>query len=214
MGIEPNNNVVNEKVIEWRGRNLESQESRVQLLSVNSEVETAGGGSIKSHRNLLSCKELCCSLTLCTFGLTFLVLGVIFMSVSLQEVALNESLSMRPELPTYKEWQTPNLEVTMKFYAFNVTNAERFVAGLDDQLHLEEVGPITYFEINKHKDVVFHENSTLSYTATRELRYADDRNEPGILNRTIIIPNLITLVSIPRYMYDFSTIYFSFNFNQ
>lgn len=128
------------------------------------------------------------------FGTVFLILGVTFMSMSLQELLMDEVLRMRPWLPVFSEWTNPVPLITLKFYCFNVTNAREFASGDMDQLHLEEVGPVVYAEITRHEDVVFHEeNSTLSYTSKKEAVYLEELNEPGILNRTIIIPNLVTL---------------------
>lgn len=46
--------------------------------------------------------------------------------------------------------------------------------------------------------MVFHENSTLSYTAARRIEFLEDQNEPGILNRTILVPNFVVLVGFWR----------------
>lgn len=101
---------------------------------------------------------------------------------------------MSPWLPPYHMWVKPSPEVRLNLYIFTAQNAEAFLNGTDAKLRLKEIGPIVYREHLEHVDVVFHPNSTLSYTAARQLEFLDDENEPGILNRTIFVPNFVILV--------------------
>lgn len=41
-------------------------------------------------------------------------------------------------------WENPPLDVYLKVYIFNVTNADSFLAGSDKKLKVEEVGPYVY----------------------------------------------------------------------
>lgn len=51
-----------------------------------------------------------------------------------------------------------------------------------------------YREELEHKDIVFHdENSTLSYTVHRRLVFKESTNVKGILNQTVIVPNMAAL---------------------
>lgn len=47
-------------------------------------------------------------------------------------------------MPPYEWWSDPPDEVKLRAYVFNVTNHERFMAGLDDKLNVQEIGPIVY----------------------------------------------------------------------
>lgn len=108
---------------------------------------------------------------------------------------MQDRLNMRPSLPPFKLWRDPQPIVTMKLWFWNVTNPQEFLSGVDDKLKIKEVGPIVYREILKHRNVTFHDNSTMSYTAVNQVVLLEDQNEPGILNKTFITPNLATLVS-------------------
>lgn len=105
-----------------------------------------------------------------------------------------ERLKMKPGHVPYRMWETPAPEVKLRLYIFTVENAESFLNGTDEKLHLKEIGPIVYREHLQHRDVVYHENSTMSYTAHRNLEFLEHENEPGILNRTILVPNFVILV--------------------
>ena len=41
-------------------------------------------------------------------------------------------------------WRKPEVELYTKVYLFNVTNAEEYMAGIDDKIKVKEVGPYVY----------------------------------------------------------------------
>lgn len=127
-------------------------------------------------------------------SITFLVLGILSTQFSLLELTLDERARMRPDLPPYDMWVQPPPVVRMSMHIFAVANADAFLDGRDAKLHMQEIGPIVYREHLRHENVTRHaENSTLSYTAVRWLEFLADENEPGILNRTIMVPNFALL---------------------
>lgn len=103
---------------------------------------------------------------------------------------------MQPGLPPFDQWVIPSPEVRVSVYIFSVDNPDAFLNGTDDKLRFIEIGPIVYREHLHHKNVVFHENSTLSYTAARHIEFLEDQNEAGILDRQILVPNFVLLVNI------------------
>ncbi|XP_050311695.1 lysosome membrane protein 2-like isoform X2 [Anthonomus grandis grandis] len=102
-------------------------------------------------------------------------------------------LRMIPGTPPYSFWADSPDNIIAKVYIFNITNSERFLDGRDDYIQLQEIGPITYREKFTHSNIVFNENSTLTYTITRNLIYLPERNTVD-LNETIVAPNLAMLV--------------------
>lgn len=107
---------------------------------------------------------------------------------------MNERLNLTPGLPPYQWWLKPPPEVRLRVFIFTIENPEEFLNGTE-KLKFKEFGPIIYRENLHHKDVVFHEeNSTLTYTAVREAEFIEEANIPGILNKTILVPNLANLV--------------------
>lgn len=108
---------------------------------------------------------------------------------------MNERTQMRPGLPAYDMWINPVPEVLMSVHIFTIENPDEFLAGTDTKLRIKDLGPIVYREHLRHTDIVFHpENSTMTYTANRVVEFVEDYNEPGILNRSIIVPNFAALV--------------------
>lgn len=135
--------------------------------------------------------------TLVFLSITNILCGIFLLKYSIYEFLMEDRLRMRPGLPAYEFWKNPEPEVIVKMHVFNITNSDGFLNGTDSKIKLEEVGPIVYREILRHTDVVFNGNSTLSYTATKTLVYKHESNRPGILNETIIVPNMATLVISP-----------------
>lgn len=134
------------------------------------------------------------SITYLSFGLMLLTAGIITITFPIYDLVLEERLKMQPGLPSYEQWVIPQPEVQLRVFIFEAENPNEFLNGTHEKLRLTEIGPIVYREHLHHKDVVFHENSTLSYTAARRIEFLEDQNEPGILNRTILVPNFVVLV--------------------
>lgn len=124
----------------------------------------------------------------------FLTLGILTTKFTFYDIAMSERLTMQSWHPSYIWWKRAAPEVLLRVYIFNITNSEEFIAGRDSKLKLQEIGPITFREVLEHSDVVVHpENSTLSYTVTRRLVYKDSANIDGILNQTVVVPNMASL---------------------
>lgn len=96
-------------------------------------------------------------------------------------------------LPAFDWWKNPPDEVLLKVFVFNVTNSEEFLNKKATKLQLQEIGPIIYREKLIHTNVIFNENSTLTYTAIRKAIFLPEYNEID-LNQSLIIPNFAMLV--------------------
>lgn len=123
-----------------------------------------------------------------------LTFGIFTTKFTLFDIVLRERLQMSTIYPSFFWWKNPEPEVLLNVYIFNITNSVEFIAGRDKKLKLQEIGPITFQEILEHKDIVFHnENSTMSYTVTRRIVFKESANIKGILNETVIVPNMASL---------------------
>lgn len=129
-------------------------------------------------------------------GTTLITLGFLSIKVTFFDLILLSRLEMQPGFPPYDLWLNPKPEVRLSVYIFTVENVNEFLNGIDSKIKLKEIGPIIYREYLRHTDVVFHENSTLTYTAVRWAEFLPHANEPGILNKTITVPNFAILVRI------------------
>lgn len=136
-------------------------------------------------------------------GLGFFAWGLVTIVVPIYDFVLVERLKMEPGYPPFEQWVQPSPEVRLSVYIFSVANPDAFINGTDDKLRLIEIGPIIYREYLHHQNIVFHDNSTLSYTAARRVEFLEDQNEPGILDRVILVPNFVLLVTQTFYFIFF-----------
>lgn len=130
---------------------------------------------------------------------------------------LTDLLEMRSISPIYKVWTEPPHFVTFSVTLFEAVNPEEFLASDDPNvvLQLRDIGPLVYREHLKHVNISYHDNGTMSYTSVRHVEFLEDRNEPGILNRTIVVPNygLVGALSFLHELSFFSKLAFNVMLN-
>lgn len=95
----------------------------------------------------------------------------------------------------FEIWRKPEVELYVKVYLFNVTNAEEYMSGVDDKVKVKEVGPYVYREALEHKVVGFNDNETLSAVPVHPLSWVDELSEGNKENDTLYMVN-IALLSI------------------
>lgn len=160
------------------------------------ENEHSDKDDIASNAKRKNCSRLCFNIKTylqIIFGTLFIVLGLLLFRWSLTDMVTNFRLLMTPKLPPYEFWANPDPIVYCRVYIFTTINGEAFLNGTDEKLKIKEIGPVVFEEVIEHTNIVRHENSTLSYTARRYLKFLPDMNEPGILDRHIIVPNIVLL---------------------
>lgn len=134
-------------------------------------------------------------------GIFNIILGILSIRYNYVELIMKERIRMRPGLPPLEWWRNPPINLYVSVTLFNFTNSKEFLSGEDTKLKLEEVGPIIYAETVTQKDIVWHENSTMSFSTHRSVRFLPELNEPGILNKTIITINP-TVLGMAAYLHD------------
>ncbi|XP_035787646.1 scavenger receptor class B member 1-like isoform X1 [Anopheles albimanus] len=166
------------------------------------------------RRKPSNAKALCLISLTTTLSIACFILGLFCHVNKPTQLILNDRLTMREFMPYFRWWKdTSDVLVTCRIFIFNVTNSKEWLDGKDDQLHLEELVPIVYREILVHDNVTFHEhNSTMSYITRRHLEFLPERNTPGILNKTIIVPNTSLLGVAARMENDFFFVKKGLNF--
>lgn len=131
-------------------------------------------------------------LVLVVAGICSLSVGCALMYYSVYDWILRDFLEMRSFSPMYPIWIDPPHLITFSVNIFEAVNPDEFLASNDPNVKLElrDVGPIVFREHMKNVNVTRHDNDTISFTVVRYPEFLEDHNEPGILNRTILVPNL------------------------
>ncbi|KAG4072531.1 hypothetical protein HA402_004620 [Bradysia odoriphaga] len=166
--------------------------------NTKDEKNSDKGNDPQTKSTSLQIRQRRCScgmVPLLVSGLIFFAMGLLSVKFTITDMILSERLKMRPWSPAYKLWLEPQPEVRLNVYIFTVENANEFLNGTDSKIKMKEIGPIAYREYLHHQDVVHHDNSTLSYTAFRRIEFIPHANIPGILNKTITVPNFAVLAA-------------------
>lgn len=173
------------------------QEPCLELDSLTEQCPVTCENNQKSKKR----RSVCCNtVAQCVWGVLLLFMsigGFIFQPL---DFVLKEKLNMRPGFPPYEWWADPPDEVKLRVYVFNVTNHDRFMSGLDEKINIEEIGPIVYLEKLVHRNIVFNENSTMTFTGQRYPVFLPKENTID-LNATLLVPNL-ALLAMSSYLHD------------
>lgn len=63
-------------------------------------------------------------------------------------------------------WINPPVNNLLKVHIFNYTNIDSFLAGEDDKIRLEDLGPYTYEQIATKANVKFNDNFTVTFNVS------------------------------------------------
>nr|CAD7262071.1 unnamed protein product [Timema shepardi] len=72
---------------------------------------------------------------------------------------------------TFSLWQRPPVHPLLKMFIFNYTNVDNFKDGIDDKLNVQEVGPYIYSETVEKVNIVFNDDSTLTFQENRTYQF-------------------------------------------
>lgn len=95
----------------------------------------------------------------------------------------------------FEMWRKPEVELYVRIYLFNVTNAEEYMAGIDDKVKVKEVGPFVYRELLEHNVTKFNDNGTVSIIPYHPLTWVEELSEGNKEDDVLFLPH-IALLSI------------------
>ncbi|XP_029040309.1 scavenger receptor class B member 1 [Osmia bicornis bicornis] len=133
-------------------------------------------------------------------GITCSALAYILYIINPVKTILEHKLQMAPNSLLYELWKKPPINVYLKVYIFNITNAEQFLRG-EEKLTVEEVGPYVYQEILENQNVTWHENNTISYKPKRTVVYIPEMSNGDPEKDIVHVPN-IPMLGISSTLHD------------
>ena len=120
-------------------------------------------------------------------------------------------------------WAKPPVDLYIKIYLFNITNADEFLAG-KEKMRVQQIGPYVYRYINfllillfyciylyqnvliiiyremlTHENITFNPNGTLSTTPSHPLVWQEHLSEGHKEDDNFVLPNIALLVSLLLY---------------
>ncbi|XP_062707788.1 scavenger receptor class B member 1 isoform X11 [Aedes albopictus] len=97
----------------------------------------------------------------------------------------------------FELWKTPPVDLYIKIFLFNVTNAEQYLNGNAEKMIFNEVGPYVYRELLSHENITFYSNGTLSTKPNHPLVFQAHLSEGHKEEDVFYVPN-IALLSIAQ----------------
>ncbi|XP_054083569.1 scavenger receptor class B member 1 isoform X2 [Zeugodacus cucurbitae] len=101
-------------------------------------------------------------------------------------------LTMADDGEIFNLWAKPPVDLYIKIYLFNITNAEAFLAGRE-KMNVEQVGPYVYKEIMTHENITFNANNTMSTTPSHPLVWQEHLSEGRKEDDQVVMLNIAML---------------------
>ncbi|CAB0031494.1 unnamed protein product [Trichogramma brassicae] len=139
---------------------------------------------------------------LMSLGLLGLVIGCLVFVIQPYEFIFKWKATFGPGGEIYEIWRKPSVDLYVKIYLFNCTNAEAYMARKEDKLRFVEVGPYVYQEFLEHGNVTFNPNGTVSSIPKHPLKFVPELSN-GTEEDIVVMAN-IALLSIANVMKDSS----------
>ncbi|KAF4520712.1 hypothetical protein B566_EDAN012499 [Ephemera danica] len=115
------------------------------------------------------------------------------------------------ETKVYDMWSRPPVHPLHYIYLFNYTNIDDFREGRADKLKVDEIGPYVYRQTLRKVNVQFHhENGTVSFQRHSNFQFVPELTV-GLLNDTVIAPNLVLLGAVNELLTRNYLMQFSFS---
>ncbi|XP_050664665.1 scavenger receptor class B member 1-like isoform X2 [Leptidea sinapis] len=128
-------------------------------------------------------------------GFLCLGIGIFIALVKPYDMLFRWKIVFREGGEIFEMWRKPEVELYLRVYLFNITNAEDYMAGKDSKLKLKEVGPFVYREHLEHRITKFNENGTLSAIPKHPLTWVEELSEGNKEDDILYLPH-IALLSI------------------
>lgn len=133
-------------------------------------------------------------------ALSGLATYVFFPTILKTQVELNLVLEEGNEV--YANWQRTPVPIYVKYYFFNYTNPDEYLAGTQKP-RLEEHGPYTFIETREKVNITWNDNGTVSYRQVKRYYFQPDMTK-GSLDDVITTVNMpmISSAYVVRYAPD------------
>ncbi|XP_043063816.1 scavenger receptor class B member 1 isoform X1 [Drosophila ficusphila] len=129
---------------------------------------------------------------LLAFGFLALATAILVKVFEPYDLIFKWKLIMTEGGEIFNLWAQPPVDLYIKIYLFNITNAQAFLAGRE-KLKVEQVGPYVYKEIMTHENVTFNKNNTMSSTPRHPLVWQEHMSNGHREDDEVIMLNIAML---------------------
>ncbi|KAL9931002.1 scavenger receptor class B member 1 isoform 2-T2 [Glossina fuscipes fuscipes] len=132
------------------------------------------------------------SFLLLVLGILAICIAILCKIVHPYDMIFNWKLIMRENNEMFDLWAKPPVDLYIKIYLFNITNAEAFLAGRE-KMNVQQVGPYVYRELFTHENVTFNANDTMSALPRHPLVWQEHLSEGNKEDDPVVMLNIAML---------------------
>ncbi|XP_037881878.1 scavenger receptor class B member 1 [Glossina fuscipes] len=195
-----------------KSQNQQQQQHQQQQQLQQQQNVASNNETKKSLKN--NCRSVGCSDVLNSFfhqrrqnkrarppkrSFLLLVLGILAICIAIlckivhpYDMIFNWKLIMRENNEMFDLWAKPPIDLYIKIYLFNITNAEAFLAGRE-KMNVQQVGPYVYRELFTHENVTFNANDTMSALPRHPLVWQEHLSEGNKEDDPVVMLNIAML---------------------
>ncbi|XP_023291780.2 scavenger receptor class B member 1 isoform X1 [Lucilia cuprina] len=142
----------------------------------------------KNHR----ARSPTCAFLLLAVGILAICTAVLVKIFHPYDLIFNWKLVMAENGEIFNLWAKPPVDLYIKVYLFNITNAEAFLAGRE-KMNVEQVGPYVYKELMTHENITFNDNNTISTNPSHPLVWQEHLSEGRREDDEVVMVNIAML---------------------
>ncbi|XP_049317422.1 scavenger receptor class B member 1 isoform X1 [Bactrocera dorsalis] len=133
-----------------------------------------------------------CAFLLLALGILAISTAVLVKIFQPYDLIFKWKLTMSDDGEIFNLWAKPPVDLYIKIYLFNITNAEAFLAGRE-KMNVEQVGPYVYKEIMTHENITFNANNTMSTRPSHPLVWQEHLSEGRKEDDQVVMLNIAML---------------------
>ncbi|XP_046808270.1 scavenger receptor class B member 1 isoform X2 [Lucilia cuprina] len=133
-----------------------------------------------------------CAFLLLAVGILAICTAVLVKIFHPYDLIFNWKLVMAENGEIFNLWAKPPVDLYIKVYLFNITNAEAFLAGRE-KMNVEQVGPYVYKELMTHENITFNDNNTISTNPSHPLVWQEHLSEGRREDDEVVMVNIAML---------------------
>ncbi|XP_053961153.1 scavenger receptor class B member 1 isoform X1 [Anastrepha ludens] len=171
-----------------------AEKQRNKSLKANRSMNPAGilSSFFNERKTNKRARSPKCAFLLLALGVLAITTAVLVKIFQPYDLIFKWKLTMADDGEIFNLWAKPPVDLYIKIYLFNITNAEAFLAGRE-KMNVEQVGPYVYKEIMTHENITFNANNTMSTTPSHPLVWQEHMSEGHKEDDEVVMLNIAML---------------------
>ncbi|XP_051858573.1 scavenger receptor class B member 1 isoform X2 [Drosophila albomicans] len=147
---------------------------------------------LRHFQQLQDRRQVMCAFLLLAIGFLAITTAVLVKVFQPYDLIFKWKLVMDDNGEIFNLWAQPPVDLYIKIYLFNITNAEAFLAGRE-KMKVEQVGPYVYKELMTHENITFNDNNTMSTNPSHPLVWQEHLSEGRREDDEVVMLNIAML---------------------